>query len=110
MKNDVLVDRFGRPNFMTVTDPFAIRSERISQGGGTVNTAVLEQGWLRVQGSPFKNRNVPKAASLTDAMPGEEPAKPNPMQMKKEVFNEGSKLSGAGVSTTAPPINTANDG
>lgn len=106
----MLVDRFGRPNFMTVSDPFSIRSERVSQGGGTVNTAVLQQGWLRVQGSSFKNRSIPKAAGLLDVMPGEEPEKPTPMQLKKEVFQQGPKLNGAGVAMTAPPIDTASEG
>lgn len=111
MKKDVLTDRFGRPNFMTVDSPFAIRSERVTNGGGTINSAVLEQGWLRIQASSLISRpSIPKKETLLDAIPGMEKAAATPEDKKKEVFQQGPRLNAAGVATTAPPIDTQNEG
>lgn len=93
---------------MTVTGPFDIRSESVTSGKGNVNSAVLEQGWLRVQASTIISRPpTPKAKSMLDAIPGMEGAATNP---KAEVFNQGPRTNAAGVATTAPPIDTQNEG
>jgi len=106
-----MTDRFGRPNFMTVSSPFDIRSELITNGGGTINSAVLEQGWLRIQASSLVSRpSIPKKKNMLDMIPGMEKGAESPEDKKKSVFTEGAKLNSSGVVTTAPPIDTQSEG
>jgi len=97
---------------MTVSGPFDIRSERITNGGGTINSAVLEQGWLRVQASTLIGRpKVPVKKGLLDAIPGMGgDEKPTPDQKKKDFFNQGPRLNAGGVPLTAPPLDTQSEG